>query len=259
MKKLIWAALALSVLVAPVFAANEGTAVGVKPDAKARIQTRDRVLIAGDGISVGERLVTGPSGQVQIIFADDTHLVVGPNSSLLIETYLMRNDGTAEKLAINALAGSFRFITGHSPKAAYQINTPTAAIAVRGTKFDIVVSATQTGIMLYDGALQLCGSGADCAQLTDRCSVGMASAAGARLFARNDPDRPPLALYFRYARVQAHLLAAFRISGASQCVSENSGAGAGQLLVDNNNDPDPQQPGPNDPTTGPNRSPGGKN
>jgi hypothetical protein len=162
MKRLVLAGLVLSALVAPVFAVNDGTAVGVNPDAVVRINSADRVLMAGDGISVGETLVTGHSGQVQIIFADDTHLVVGPDSKLLIETYLMRNNGTAEKLAINALAGSFRFITGHSPKPAYQINTPTAAIAVRGTKFDIVVTDTDTRVMLYEGALQLCGSGSDC-------------------------------------------------------------------------------------------------
>jgi hypothetical protein len=218
MKKLIWAALALSVLVAPVFAANEGTAVGVNPEASVRINTTNRVLIAGDGISVGETLLTGPQGQVQIIFADDTHLVVGPNSSLLIETYLMRNDGTAEKLAVNALAGSFRFITGHSPKSAYQIKTPTAAIAVRGTAFDIIVGPTDTRVMLYNGALQLCGPGGDCAQLNARCEVGTASAGLTQIFTQADPERPPLAFAFLYARFPTLLLGEFRVAGAGQCL-----------------------------------------
>src|SRR5690606_9154446 len=143
------AALALAVLAAPAFASNEGIAVGVNPQALARTDTIERVLIVGDNISVGETLTTGAEGQVQIIFADDTHMVVGPNSSLLIQTYLMRNDGTAQNLTVNALAGSFRFISGHSPKPAYRINTPTAAIAVRGTAFDIIVTPADTRIMLY--------------------------------------------------------------------------------------------------------------
>jgi hypothetical protein len=222
MKNLVLAGIAVAVglLTMPAFAVNEGTAVGVNPDAIARINTGDRVLIAGAGISVGETLVTGPRGQVQIIFADDTHMVVGPNSALRIETYLMRNNGTAEKLAVNALAGSFRFITGRSPKPAYQINTPTAAIAVRGTEFDILVTPTDTRVMLYEGALQLCSAGDGCEQVTERCEVGLSSLKQADLFTRNDPKRLPLAAEFYYAHFQTPLMGEFRVSGAAQCLNK---------------------------------------
>lgn len=215
----------------PALADNEGTAVGVNPDAIARINTGDRVLIAGAGISVGETLVTGPRGQVQIIFTDDTHMVVGPNSALRIETYLMRNNGTAEKLAVNALAGSFRFITGRSPKPAYQINTPTAAIAVRGTEFDILVTPTDTRVMLYEGTLQLCSPGADCEQVTDRCEVGLSSAGQADLFTRNDPKRPPLAEGFYYSHFQSPLMGEFRVSGAAQCLKNASAPAPAESLL----------------------------
>jgi len=251
---LVGLAVAFSLLVAPASAVNEGTAVGVNPDAVAHVNTSDRVLIAGDGISVGETLVTGPRGQVQIIFADDTHMVVGPNSSLLIEKYLMRNDGTAEKLAVNALAGSFRFITGRSPKPAYQINTPTAAIAVRGTEFDIVVSRTETRVMLYEGALQLCASGGECAQVTKQCEVGQSTAGQATLFTRDDPKRPPLANDFYYAHFQSPLLGEFRVGGATQCLRAQSRPEAPSTIGPDNSDGD--TPSDNRPTGG---TPGGCN
>src|SRR5690606_42119301 len=85
--------------------------------------------------SIGDRVVTGPSGQVQILFSDRTELVVGPRSALLIEDYLLRNDGSAGKFAINALSGTFRFVTGGAPKDSYVIKTPTGTIGVRGTAF----------------------------------------------------------------------------------------------------------------------------
>ena len=85
------------------FAAKEGTAVGVNPDAVAQINSADRILEVGADVSVGEMIVTGPAGQVQIVFDDNTRLVVGPRSSLLIETYLMASSNTAQKLTINAL------------------------------------------------------------------------------------------------------------------------------------------------------------
>lgn len=215
-------ALVLAASAPAALGAGEGTAVGVKPDAVARLNAQDRILEVGTDVSVGERIVTGPSGQVQIVFADDTRLVVGPGSSLVIETYLLASSNVAQKLTINALGGSFRFITGNSPKPAYSINTPTAAIAVRGTKFDFIVGSRGTGVMLYDGALQLCSPGANCVELAERCELGTAAGDGAELIARANPEHSPLTLQFRYARFQSPLLSDFRVSGASRCVVEES-------------------------------------
>lgn len=217
-------ALVLATGTPAAFGAGEGTAVGVNPDAVARANSQDRILEVGTDVSVGELIVTGQSGQVQIIFDDETRLVVGPGSSLKIETYLLASSNVAQKLTINALGGSFRFITGNSPKPAYTINTPTAAIAVRGTKFDIIVGSTGTGVLLYEGALQLCGRSANCVELTERCEIGTASSGVADLVVRADPQHQPLGLQFRYARFQTPLLNPFRVSGAGNCLTETQEA-----------------------------------
>lgn len=221
------------------FGAGEGTAVGVKPDALARLNTQDRTLAVGTDVSVGELIVTGPTGQVQLIFADQTRLVVGPGSSLLIETYILASSNRAEKLTINALGGSFRFITGRSPKPAYSILTPTAAIAVRGTEFDILVQPNSTSVMLYEGALQICGPSGECEQVTERCQVGTTSRSNTNLYERRDPARAPLSLEFRYARFQAPLLQEFRVSGATNCVGMPGEPGVPQSLstIDRGNPP----------------------
>lgn len=235
------------------YAANEGTAVGVDPDARAQINSTDRILAVGADISVGEKIVTGPSGLVQIVFDDNTRLVVGPRSSLLIETYLMASSTTAQQLTINALGGSFRFITGNSPKPAYSILTPTAAIAVRGTEFDLVVEPGRTKVMLYEGALQICNSGADCQQVTRNCEVAVASNDAADLFVRNDPQRTPLSLEFRYARFQGPLLRPFRVGGSALCAED------AQVQAPTSNqgsaDKDPVVPTPPTPPTPPPRPP----
>ncbi len=80
------------------------------------MRSQERILQVGTDVSVGETIVTGPAGQVQIVFDDNTRLVVGPGSALLVETYLLASSNTAEKLTVNALGGTFRFITGNSPK-----------------------------------------------------------------------------------------------------------------------------------------------
>lgn len=224
----------LSVAAPAAYAANEGTAVGVNPDAVAQINATDRTLVVGADVSVGEKIVTGPAGQVQIIFDDDTRLVVGPRSALLIETYLMASSNTARQLTINALGGSFRFITGNSPKPAYSIKTPTAAIAVRGTEFDIIAEPGNTKVMLYEGALQICNAGSTCQEVTRRCEVAMAARDGVSLFVRNDPQRLPLSLEFRYARFQSPLLPPFRVGGAALCAepqADDAGGGSGGTFI----------------------------
>lgn len=210
----------LLVVAAPLaHAASEATAVGVNPDAVTQLNSADRILVVGADVSMGERIVTGPVGQVQLIFDDDTRLVVGPRSSLLIETYLMASSNTAQQLTINALAGSFRFITGNSAKPAYSIRTPTAAIAVRGTRFDLNVERGATKVMLYEGALQVC-NGSACQEVTRRCEVAVAGRDEVSLFVRTDTRRAPISLEFRYARFQGSLLPPFQIGGAAVCTEQ---------------------------------------
>jgi hypothetical protein len=227
------------------FANGEGTAVGVNPDAVAKAQRQERILQVGTDVSVGETIVTGPAGQVQIIFDDSTKLVVGPGSSLLIETYLLASSNTAQQLTINALGGSFRFITGKSPKPAYSIRTPTAAIAVRGTEFDLVVDRNSTRVMLYKGALQICNAASACEEVTRRCEIGLADPGEIAVFRANDPQRPPLSLDFRYARFQTPLLSSFRVSGASNCVGTPQSGGTPESPDAGGSDDEDAVPGRN--------------
>jgi hypothetical protein len=204
-------------LSAPVLAANEGQAVGVAPDANARQGSTERVLVVGADVSVGEQIVTGPSGRVQLLFKDDTRIVVGPGSSLKIETYLLKGN-TAEKFAMNALAGTFRFISGNSPKSAYAINTPTASIAVRGTAFDLAVTRNFTQAMLYDGALSMC-RGTDCVDLVNRCDIGALGSGPNGVFPWGSTERSSMVGNFPFAHLQSILLPRFRISGSQACLA----------------------------------------
>ena len=57
-----------------------GKAVGVNPSAQNIVANTTRTLKVGSEVAMGDKIVTGPSGQVQLVFNDDTHLVVGPSS-----------------------------------------------------------------------------------------------------------------------------------------------------------------------------------
>jgi len=58
--------------------AASGTALGVDPAAQAERRGTTETLVVGADIFIGDRVVTGPQGQVQIRFSDSTELVVGP-------------------------------------------------------------------------------------------------------------------------------------------------------------------------------------
>ncbi len=136
--------------------ASIGKAVAVIQDATAEGDTGARVLEIGASVFIGDLLKSGPVGLAQLVFSDDTRLVVGPNSSLRVDTYLLRNQDTVENLSISALRGSFRFLSGNSPSKAYQITTANATIGVRGTGFDISSRADATGVLTYSGNVDIC-------------------------------------------------------------------------------------------------------
>jgi hypothetical protein len=162
-------------------------------------------------VFIGDRVVTGADGQVQIKFTDQTELVVGPNSALLIEDYLLRQDDSAGKFAINALSGTFRFTTGRAPKDRYIIKTPTGTIGVRGTSLDFNSSSEETKVLLYHGQVILCNLDKTCVTLDDTCELGAYDLGRSEILGRTDDfkgaAREDLKASFRYAQSQAPLLA----------------------------------------------------
>jgi len=192
----------------------------VDPDASARGNGGARTLAVGSDVAVGETVVTDANGQVQILFEDETRLVVGPGSSLLIEKYLLRGNENTDRFAINALSGSFRFITGRSPKAAYEIKTPSATIGVRGTAFDFTVDALNlTTLVLFHGSVLLCTPGGQCVVLDSQCQVGAVD------MVQSVRIRPNSRLRAQFPLIgsQEGLLADFRVAQADRCLRPSTG------------------------------------
>jgi len=172
--RVILAASLIGIFWSAGYAAPEvGNAVAVVQRATAKGSDGKRKLKAGMPISIGELIKTGRTGLVQIIFTDDTRLVIGPNSSLVIEAYLLRSENTVSKFAVKAFGGTFRFITGKSPKQAYSITTPTGTIGIRGTSLDIVVRRNSTDLVLFSGEVELCGN-RGCILVKDACGLARA-------------------------------------------------------------------------------------
>lgn len=243
MHKMIWRAPLACALVALGFLslsgsalAASGKALGVKPAAAVETKSDTKTLTVGADVFIGDRVVTGADGQVQIKFTDQTELVVGPNSALLIEDYLLRNDESAGKFAINALSGTFRFTTGRAPKDRYIIKTPTGTIGVRGTSFDFNSSSAETKVLLYHGQVILCNLDNTCVTLDDTCELGTYDLGKSEILGHTDDfkgaAREELKASFRYAQSQAPLLGAFRVEEAKECFQKGFVANTQRNLLD---------------------------
>ena len=97
---------------------------------------RSRPAAKGLELQSGDRIVT-TDGRAQIRFTDGAYVSLQPGTDFSIRDYRYdgRTDGT-EKGAFGLLRGALRTVTGaigRVNRGAYQIQTPTATIGIRGT------------------------------------------------------------------------------------------------------------------------------
>lgn len=242
-------ALLVAALPASALGAAAGTARGVDPAADAAAADGvTRTLVVGADVFIGDLITTGPQGQVQILFADKTKLVVGPQSSLRIEDYLLRNDGSAGDLAVNVLGGAFRFITGESAKNRYRIDTPNGTIGVRGTAFDGSVGGGVSLILMYLGTTINCAEGeVDCELSSAYCEVTQIGDSEVQILGdareTTGEQREDLRSRFIYAVNESSLLDEFRITKAFDCLNKRPDVSGGGTITGPRGEVPPETPG----------------
>lgn len=229
MKHGLAAAVALFLTAFPALATT-GETVAVVQRAVINSDGSTVTLNVGQAVALGDTVATGDGGEAQIIFPDQTRIVVGPNSQLSITRLLFRDNGTARRLSVNAVRGTFRFLSGESPSNAYSIRTPTATMGVRGTSFDFAVAGRDdTDLVVYDGQVQFCARGR-CARVPGGCQA-------VRIDRRGNFSQPETALErrekldarFPYVDNQDRLTPQFRTSTVN-CREDRNTPAAQQLV-----------------------------
>jgi hypothetical protein len=130
--------------------------VGKAVSVKTRVTGDRGELKRADPVSRDERIRTNNIGLGQFQFVDGTKLAVGPNSSIVIDEYVLGERNRVKKLSINATKGAFRWISGKSPSSAYEITTPVGSLGVRGTAFDVFVGGDTAMMVLLSGSGEWC-------------------------------------------------------------------------------------------------------
>ena len=125
----------------------------------------------GTLIEINDKVET-KNGRVKIVFKDNTNVTVTESSALVIDDFVYDPKSGGGKLGLKAAAGTVRYVSGSIAKDPknVKINTPTAAIAVRGTDFVMAVSETGASMIMLMPTCEIeqninlkgltCGSGA---------------------------------------------------------------------------------------------------
>jgi FecR protein len=156
-----------------------GIVVAAVGNANASGPSGNRALREKSEIFEDDKITVG-GGNVQIILDDQTRLVVGPSSSLVIDQYVRKDKKKASKIALKALRGTYRMITGNSAKSAYRISTAQATIGIRGTAFDFWTKA-KTGAIVLRGTVRLSGANGGFVDVKSGCNMGVATPGAASL------------------------------------------------------------------------------
>lgn len=113
----------------------------------------------------GAQLRTGREGYLYVRTDDGGFFILRPNSQGRIVRYHSGDGRQAAEYRLELSDGSGRVVTGAGPKAAperFRLNTPVAAIGVRGTDFTVQTTSALTRAWVESGRIVLAALGSDC-------------------------------------------------------------------------------------------------
>jgi hypothetical protein len=99
-------------------------------------QTADAAL--GTPVHEGDTLQTGWNGSLGVTFKDNTRISLGPSSRVTIPHFAFEPAADQYGFVLRLISGTMQYLSGLTAKLSpdsMKIETPTATVAVRGTRF----------------------------------------------------------------------------------------------------------------------------
>ena len=128
-------------MASPAWSETVGRTSAVRPNAtQSAPGAAAATLRTNDPIMRNASLDTTGSGALEVTFADNSKLSLGPNSNAVIDEFVYQGPGQAGgSQALKYTKGVFRFVSGAMPAQKVKVETPTVTIGIRGTEFRIFV------------------------------------------------------------------------------------------------------------------------
>lgn len=161
-------------------------------------------LRRGSAVMPGQQIETSDNGHLHIRFVDGAAVAVRPMTRLRIDDYTYApNDPSQNRIRFFLQEGALRSITGKAGEAnkdRFRINTPVAAIGIRGTDFNVQTTEDLTRASLFQGAIVM-------SPLGDQCSsAGLGPCVGANALELNEQRRSLFAIQTGVMNPIAHLV-----------------------------------------------------
>ena len=166
-----------------------GVAAQIKSPVSGTVRGRRRNLATSNPVFFGERLSAGRNGLGQFILNDNTRLALSSGANLVLNNVVVRRG--RRRVWLRLVRGAMRFATGNSGRRAYRINSATATLGVRGTKFDVFVKRGRTFVLLLEGQVRVCGR-RRCRTLRRKCDWVEVNRGGSMRTSRGVRDFKPL-------------------------------------------------------------------
>lgn len=96
-------------------------------------------VAVGMEVEVADQVAVSEGGQVSITLTDGSILDAGSGSKIVIDEHVLGSGGARTSTKVRLLAGILRSVAKHSSSGElpnFQVHTPNAILAVRGTTFD---------------------------------------------------------------------------------------------------------------------------
>jgi len=121
----------------------------------------------GDSFQEGATLKTGANGYLYVKTTDNGFFILRPNTTARVPIYQVdASQPQLSRFKIELTSGVLRSISGQAVRQArqnYRLNTPLAAIGVRGTDFTVYTTDQVTRVAVTSGGVVVSGYGAGCA------------------------------------------------------------------------------------------------
>ena len=144
-----------------------GEVSAMRPDGSSLLMKRGELIYAGDVLE------TSGGGHVHVRFVDGALVSVRPSSRLVIEQY-EESAGSPVAIKFKVEKGVIRSITGKWGQAnpeKFRLNTPVAAIGVKGTDFVVKVDGDATQAAVFTGSIAMSALTPECAQTLGPCDT----------------------------------------------------------------------------------------
>lgn len=128
--------------------------VGVVTRVLNQAQIGSRAAVVGAPVHMNDQLRTGAGARLEITFSDRSVLTLGENARVVVDSFAFNPKKGSANVVLNATRGAFRLAGGRIEQMRQKnitVNTPGAALAVRGTHFWAGPIEGKYGVLLLKG------------------------------------------------------------------------------------------------------------